>query len=90
MKRNIINTSVTDEAKAIYDSLPPHRKGHWVSNAMVAYDSFTQQEKEQKVVDAFITKHERDTGTGIQVQVDDLRMRVEKLEGRGRDDKGNI
>ena len=65
MKRNIINTSVTDEAKAIYDSLPSHGKGRYISTAIVE-------------------KYEHDTGTGIQVQVDDLRMRVEKLEGRGR------
>lgn len=35
MKRNIINTSVTDAAKAIYDSQPPHRKGIYVSAAII-------------------------------------------------------
>ena len=35
MKRNIINTSVTDEAKAVYDSLPSHGKGRYVSTAIV-------------------------------------------------------
>jgi hypothetical protein len=35
MKRNIINTSVTDSAYGIYKALPPHRKGIYVSAALV-------------------------------------------------------
>ena len=61
MKRNIINTTVRDEAKAIYDSLHPRTKGIWLS-------------------DAIITKHEHDSGTGIQQQIDDHEQRLRKLE----------
>ena len=34
-RKNIINTSVTLEAKAIYDGLHPRTKGIWVSDAIV-------------------------------------------------------
>jgi hypothetical protein len=36
MKRNIINTTITGEAKAIYDSLHPRTKGIWLSDAIIA------------------------------------------------------
>jgi hypothetical protein len=35
MKRNIINTTVTPGAKAIYDSLHPRTKGIWLSDAII-------------------------------------------------------
>jgi polyhydroxyalkanoate synthesis regulator phasin len=35
-RKNIINTSVTPEAKAIYDSLHSRTKGIWVSDAIIA------------------------------------------------------
>ncbi len=35
MKRNLINTSVTDEAFDIYKGLPERRKGRYVSDAII-------------------------------------------------------
>ena len=43
-RKNIINTSVTDEAKAVYDNLHPRTKGIWLSDAIItkhAHDTGT-------------------------------------------------
>lgn len=63
MKRNLINTSVTDEAFEIYKGLPERRKGRFVS-------------------DAIIEKHQRDTGTDLQTQIDELRKRIGEIEAK--------
>jgi hypothetical protein len=65
MKRNIINTSVTDKAKAVYDSLPPHRKGQYVSAAIEEKHSrdtgevFTPEQQEwiRKEIASFLSGH---------------------------------
>ena len=63
-RKNIINTSVTDEAKAIYDSLHPRTKGIFVSDAIVAHsrtatDPFTPEQQEwiRREIASFLNGH---------------------------------
>jgi len=39
MKRIMINTTVTPEAKRIYDTLPSRKKGEFISHAIIMLDS---------------------------------------------------
>jgi hypothetical protein len=60
-RKNIINTSVTPEAKAIYDSLHPRTKGIWVSDAIVEkhdHDTGTGLEARVEVLEKKVEKLE--------------------------------
>ena len=45
MKRIMINTTVTAEAKRIYDTLPSRKKGEFVSRAIIMLDSLADSKE---------------------------------------------
>jgi TolA-binding protein len=49
--------------------------------AKAIYENLPKKGKGEWVSDAIITKHAQDAGTGTQQQIDELRGRIEKLEG---------
>jgi TolA-binding protein len=65
-----INPTVTKEAESIYNALPHHKRGEYVSDAIIA--------KAQNSIS--LERRMRD----MEARVERLEKRVEKLEGEGK------